>query len=110
MILTNITSNKVISDKVQVARSLAEKTLGLMDPRNSRFLVIHTRFGIHTFFLKEKIDIVLLNKNSRVVRLISDLNPNRILFYHPRINTVIEMPAGTIKRKAILLNDKISIE
>lgn len=109
MLLLNQSQNKILSKKVQIANTLIDRLLGLLNPDISRFLVFHTRFGIHTVFMKTPIDVILLDQKNHVVKIKSSLHPNRLFLYHPRYSTVIEMPKGTIKKYRIAINDKISI-
>lgn len=84
--------------KAKVARGFREKTVGLIGKRKPYPLLIQTRFGIHTFGLRFPIDVLVLDKQSRIVNLKESLNPNRIFVWHPKHNTVIELPKGTINK------------
>lgn len=108
--IKNITRGNTIFTKAKIANSFLDRLLGLLNPHNPRYLIFHTRFGIHTFFMNQAIDVLLLNNQSEVVKLKQNLYPFRLFIYNPRHNTVIEMPQGTIKKCHIGLNDKISIE
>jgi len=107
--IKNISKGTLITKKAQKADSFYKKVLGLLNPNSSRFLIINTRFGIHTFLLKSPIDVIVVSKNNKVVKVKSNLKPNNLFFNHPRYNTVIEMPKGTINKCHIERNDKISI-
>lgn len=109
-VIKDITKKRTISDNAKIAISFCDRLLGLLNPQNPRFLIIYTHFGVHTFFMKKPIDVLILNHKSRVIKLKSRLYPFKLLFYHPRFNTVIEMPEGTIKKYMININDKISIK
>lgn len=109
MILSN-SHHRIISSNAQLATSFLERLLGLLDSRNSRYLIFRTRFGLHTFFLETPIDVILLDNQNRIVKLKPRLFPNHLFLYHPRYTTVIEMPFGTITKFDLSLNDKIFIE
>lgn len=66
-----------------------------------------TRWGIHTFFLKEPIDILILDNNHRVAKQKEKLQPNRIFLWNPIWQHVIELPQGTITKEKISLGTKI---
>lgn len=72
-------------------------------------MFFETRFGIHTFFLKKPIDILVLNNNYYAVNTKSTLLPNRFFFYPPKYRYVLELPEGYIKEKGIKLDDKINL-
>lgn len=109
MILKDASQNNLITSDAQEATTFLYRALGLINPKNSRFLILRTRFGIHTFFLKDAIDVLVLNKENQVVKIKKHLHPYCFFFYSPRFFLVVELPEGTIKRCRIHLNDKIFI-
>lgn len=97
-----------LSIKGKFANSLLDKFLGLHRKSNPKILIFKTRFGIHTFFLKEAIDVIVLDSGSRVVKK-ATLKPNKLFFWNPKYSTVIELPKGFIKKSKIKLRDKLSL-
>ena len=109
MILKDLTQKTLISDQAKIANSFSDRLFGLLNPRNPRFLIFSTHFGIHTLFMKTSIDVLLLNHEQTVVQMRKDLAPNRLFLYHPKYSVVIEMPGGTIHKFNIRVDDKIFI-
>ncbi|TRZ54431.1 hypothetical protein D4S03_00160, partial [bacterium] len=107
--LIDQSQNKILSKQAKIATSFFDRLFGLLNPHNPRFLIFHTHFGIHTLFMENPIDVLLLDGERKVVKVRESLFPNRLFLYHPKFSTVIEMPLGTIKKYAIGINDKISI-
>ncbi|GDX61770.1 hypothetical protein LBMAG33_0800 [Candidatus Levyibacteriota bacterium] len=70
---------------------------------------LQTRWGIHTFFLKFPIDVIIMDKEYRVVKIKEKISPNNIFFWNPLYNNVMELPNGFILKKGISLFDKINI-
>ena len=68
-----------------------------------------TRFGIHTFFIKEPIDVIVLDDNFKVVKL-ATVKPNNIFFWHPRFSKVLEFPQSTIKKTKTQIGDICSFD
>jgi len=95
--------------KLKKASSFRDRALGLLDPANPRTLLFKTHFGIHTFFLKKPIDVLILDNNMRIIKMKKDLSPYRFYFYPPRYSTVIELPSGSIVKLNLSINDKIFI-
>lgn len=108
MILNNLTKNTVVTKDLKVASSFIDRFLGLLNPKNSRSLIFRTRFGIHTFLLKEEIDVIVVDKNF-VVKKIKALKPNRILFYNLSFENVIELPRESIRKSKTKINDKLKM-
>lgn len=109
MIVKNQTKNSILATDTKVATSFLDQILGLHRKSNPRSLVFKTRFGIHTFFLKTSIDIIVLDSKNRVVKIKENLQPNRIFFWNPNYNTVIELPKDAISKSKTLLFDTLSL-
>jgi uncharacterized membrane protein (UPF0127 family) len=99
----------IIKLKVKEASTFLERLFGLLNPDNPKIMLFRTRFGIHTFFMKNSIDVLLLDDDFLVVKTIRSLSPFKIFVYNPKYSRVIEMPKGAIDKLRIGINDKISI-
>lgn len=109
MIVKNQTKNSILATDAKVATSFLDQILGLHRKSNPRSLVFKTRFGIHTFFLKTPIDVIILDSKNQVVKVKENLQPNRIFFWNPKYNSVIELPKDTISKSKTLLFDTLSL-
>ncbi len=107
MKLKNISSNETLSTKTSRTKTFREKIQGLINQEKDKGLIIHTRFGIHTFGMNRPIDVLVLDKQNSVVKLKSNLAPNRIFLWNPKHSIVIELPDGTIMQTNTKLGDKI---
>lgn len=85
------------------------KIKGLIGFNKPFCMMLKTRFGIHTFGLKFPIDILILSKENRVIKVREKLYPNKLFFWNPLYDTVLELPPGTIKNKRIKIDSQISI-
>lgn len=99
----------MIDLKVKETKSFKDKILGLIGKSKPESLLIKTRFGIHTFGVKWPIDVIILDRNYKVKYIKENLQPNRIFFWNPVYNIVIELPEGFIKNKKIELNSQIKL-
>jgi uncharacterized membrane protein (UPF0127 family) len=95
--------------KVKVARGLVEKTIGLIGKKPYPML-FKTRFGIHTFGMKETIDVIVLNQQHRIVKVKKNLHPNRVFLWNPFYDTILELPQGSIQEMALGLDSHIDIK
>ena len=100
-----MTNNKTTIE----VKKLRTTTFGLMGKEKAYPIYFKTRFGIHTFFLKFSIDVVILDNEKGVVKLVEHLSPNKFLFWNLKYNHVVELPEGSIKRKGIVLGEKINL-
>lgn len=95
--------------KVKKLDNIILQTKGLLGEEKAFPVLLETRFGIHTFFLKFPIDIIILDEQNRVVVLKESLQPNRFFLWNPIYSKVIEAPSGYIKNKNIKIHTKINI-
>src|SRR3989338_2091182 len=95
--LENLTKGKRSNVKVVFLKGLKEKSLGAINKNSDAVFLIETRFGIHTFFMYHLLDIVVLDRKGKIVKVRESLKPNRLFFWNPRYSYIIEAPAGLIK-------------
>jgi len=81
------------------------KIVGLIGKKKPEPIMLKTRFGIHTFGVLHPIDVLILNKQNKVVVLKKSLKPFRLFFWSPLHDTVIELPEGTIQKKKLTIGD-----
>ncbi len=99
----------MVSLKVKHLKTLSQKTTGLLNVKVAYPVYFNTHFGIHTFGLGFFIDVIIINKQNVVQKVVQSLAPNRVLFWNPRYDGVIELPVGTIKELKIEKGDTISV-
>lgn len=109
MVLKNLTQNTTLATDLKICASIADLSLGLLNPKNPRALLFKTRFGLHTFGLKETIDVLVLDGKNKVVVIQENLKSNRLFFWDPKYDTVVELPQGTIKSSQTKINDQIEL-
>ena len=83
--------------EVKVANNFKDKLLGLMFKKNIDYgLLIKNCKSIHTFFMREAIDVLLLDKNNKILKINRNINPNRILIYKTKKRTnILELPSNS---------------
>lgn len=92
--VTNSTLGTSINVEVIDLKNLKEKTFGEII-FSKKALILNTRFGIHTFFVKNPLDIIILDNRNRV-KIIKNLKPNRIFVWNPKFSKVLELPNGSV--------------
>jgi uncharacterized membrane protein (UPF0127 family) len=92
------------------ARTLWQQTKGLLGTTKAHPLLLKTRWGIHTFGMKYPIDIVVLDKENKVVKIKEKLQPNHFFVWNPKYNRILELPKGFVGEKKIMQEDQISLE
>lgn len=65
---------------------------------------------IHTFFMRFALDLVFLDRDGRIVRIMCDVKPWRITAPVFGARCVIELEAGAVGRSATQVGDEIRLE
>lgn len=83
--------------KIKIAKSFKDKLLGLMNKKNIDYgLLITNCKSIHTFFMLESIDVLLLDTNNRILMINRNVKPNKILIFNNKNKTnILELPSNT---------------
>lgn len=105
--VVNNTKNVIISENIVLAKSFWDKVFGMLLKRNSEGLILKTRFGIHTFFMKNKIDVIILDKSRSVAKVKKNLSPYNFLIWNPKYDAVIELRSGLINKSGTELGDRL---
>ena len=108
--IKNITKNKILAENEHFASSLFDKTLGLLKSDINKTFILQTRFGIHTFGMKKEIDIIIINKHKKIVKMKQSLQPNRIFLWNPQFDLVIELPKKSIEKSKSEIGDTLSFK
>lgn len=72
----------------------------LLDPGNS----------IHTFFMKESIDVCYLDGRNKIIRIYHDLSPWKITAPSLKVRRVLELPSHTFAKDKIQLGEVVEFE
>ena len=107
MHIENTTRKKIIAKNATPATKWKDKTIGLIGTKTPHALILHTHFGIHTLGMKYPIDVLVLNKQQKVVAIKENLTPNSVFLWNPLYSTVIELPSGVIKSSETHKGDQL---
>lgn len=105
--IINKTQNTSLAKQYSFKAGLG-KIKGLLGENEAKTIVFKTRFGIHTFFMPFPIDLIVLDSKG-VVRMAKTVEPNRIVFWDIRFDTVIELPENTIRETHTKIGDIVAL-
>jgi uncharacterized membrane protein (UPF0127 family) len=98
-------SGRVVVDDLELARSSWSRFMGLMGRRSlerGKGLWIEPCNSIHMFFMRFAIDVLFLDKQGRVKKVMLNLKPWRISPIVFGARTVVELPSGTLGDKSLV--------
>jgi uncharacterized membrane protein (UPF0127 family) len=111
-VIENSTRAAPVARRVEVARGMLRRGLGLMGRRgwpSSDGMVLTGCNSIHTFFMRMPIDVVYLDRESRVLRADGAMPPWRLGPIVWKAKTIVELPTGTIERSGTKPGDLLQV-
>lgn len=111
--ISNRTRGTTIIARALMTENFIDRFMGLMFKRPSpefSALVIDRCESVHTFFMRFNLDLVFLDREGVVLRIINELKPFRISPVIVRAYYVIEMAAGRLNPDALSIGDIIEFE
>ena len=95
--LLNKTRQSVLAGQVCCCYDFWRRTLGLLGkPKLSKEEVYWLRpcRSVHTFGMTYPIDLVVLDREDRVIAIAENMKPNRVSFFYPRARSILEFISG----------------
>lgn len=111
--LVNGTRNKVLAERVAVARAFGQRLRGLLFRRElpaGEGLIIEPCKSVHTFFMLFPIDVVFYDDKGQVISVFPSLPPFRFTPVIKSARGVVELPAGTVSDTETQVGDVIRFE
>lgn len=99
MLVYLITNNKKY--EIIVANTFFKRLRGLTYQKNIQYGMLFLRCNaVHTYFMKENIDIIGLDENNKVIYKYENLNKNRIIRINRNIKktSILELPIHASKK------------
>lgn len=82
---------------IREAKSFKDRLIGLMLKKNISYgLLFNNCRSIHTFFMKEEIDIIATDENDNIIKEYKNIKPWKILIAPKKTKRIYELPKGTI--------------
>ncbi|MCX4254281.1 MAG: DUF192 domain-containing protein [Bacilli bacterium] len=84
-----------------IATNFSKRLMGLMGKTNIDYGMLFPKCNsIHTYFMKENIDIIGLDENNEVIYKYENLDKNRIIKinYDIKKTSILELPANSSKK------------
>jgi uncharacterized protein len=109
----NKTKETFLAFRIDIADSFVGRLIGLLGKRSLKpdsGVWIVPANAIHTVGMLFSFDVVMIDKNYRVVSVKELVKPFRIIFPKLRAESVIELPAHTIFRSRTEVGDELIID
>jgi len=112
MMIRNITKNTCPAQNPRKAVTFRDRLCGMIGRRFDGFdaLVFDRCSMIHTFFMSQKIDVLFLSPENKVLRVVHSLPPYVAACGCRHAVMVIELPEGAAKSSLTELGDHLDID
>lgn len=110
--VTNITRGTTVGDNIELADTSLSRMFGLLGRRGldaGGGLWIKPSSGVHTFGMAFRIDVVGLDRELKVMKLWRCLAPFRVTSVSLKMQSVLELPCGTISQAQLQVGDQVQI-
>lgn len=112
-VLKNVTTGEIIAERVHYADSWWERLTGFI-PKNviepDDGLWFRDCWAIHTLCMRAHIDVIFLDDNGRVVRTDREVRLNRPVIACRGARNVVELGAGALEGRDVLVGDRLELE
>ena len=109
----NATRGTIVGDRIRVASSSLDRTVGLLrtpEVRPGEGLWIERSPSIHMFFMPYAIDAVFVSADGRVTRIAANLKPWRVVWWARGARDCLELRAGAAAESGTQVGDELRIQ
>lgn len=92
---------------VEDSDTFFKKFKGLMFKKNIKTGIFFTENSVHMLFMREPIDILMLDSKSRVIKLYPYAKPWTFFKIVPKCKIIVELPKGSIEKGLITENSTV---
>jgi uncharacterized membrane protein (UPF0127 family) len=110
MRVENVERGTVVGDRIRLATSLKDRTVGLLGSAGlepGEGLWIAQSPSIHMFFMRYPIDAVFVAPDGRVTKVVPNLKPWRVVWWARGARDCLELPAGAAASAQIQVGDHL---
>lgn len=107
------TTGRVLARELSLAGTLFPRLKGLIGRKTlatGEGLWIRPCQGVHTFLMRFPIDVLFLDREGRVVKVVENLRPQRMTGVLFSSRSVLELPAGSLRASGTLAGHEVVIE
>ncbi len=110
MYVVNRTRGTYLGVDIKMANSFRTRMLGLHTDRQLHFgdgVWLVPCNSVHTIGMRSSIDVIFLNTGGRIVRVVENLRPGRIVWRVPEAHSALEVPAGVVRSGETQVGDQV---
>ncbi|MDR0724198.1 MAG: DUF192 domain-containing protein [Endomicrobium sp.] len=91
-----------INIEIKTAKTFLSRFLGFMFKRNANYALLFKNCrSVHTFFMRFNIDVVFLDKENKIVKVVKNVEPFRIVLPIKNSFSILEVPSNAVNFKNV---------
>ena len=105
-------TGQLLAESVVLANTFFTRLRGLIGRRRlapAEALWLRPCNGVHTWWMHYAIDVIFLDRELRIVKLVENMRPFRLTAPHRASRSVLEMSAHTISQVQLKVGDQLEI-
>lgn len=105
-------TGQLLAEKVVVANTFFKRLRGLIGRRRlapAEALWLRPCNGVHTWWMHYAIDVIFLDRELRIVKLVENMRPFRLTVPHRAARSVLEMSVHSISRAQLKVGDQLEL-
>lgn len=106
------TTGQLLAENVVLANTFFMRLRGLIARRRlapTEALWLRPCNGVHTWWMHYAIDVIFLDRELRIVKLVENMRPFRLTAPHREARSVLEMTAHSISHANLKVGDQLEI-
>jgi hypothetical protein len=110
--LRNTTTGRIVATRIDRLSSFLHRAVGLLARttiRPDEGVWITSCRAIHTIGMRVAIDVIFVDSDSRVIRVVSDVRPNRLALSCRGAEAVVELGCGALHDIDLLPGDRLEL-
>jgi uncharacterized membrane protein (UPF0127 family) len=111
--IVNASKGTIVAGQARKAETFWARLVGLMGRRRleeGEGLLLSPCSSVQTFFMRFPIDLIFVDREVRVVKVVPALRPFRLALGGRGARDVLEVTAGTAARSDTAVGDRLAVE
>jgi hypothetical protein len=113
MKIINVNKNYILADKIFLSDKFLARLMGLLSFKSfdkNQAMILRPSNSVHTFFMRFPIDVLFVDKNNSIVRIVRHMKPFRVTGVYLKSKFVVELPVGVIDATKTSVGDYLQIQ
>lgn len=105
-------TGQLLAEKVVLANTFLTRLRGLIARSRlapTEALWLRPCNGVHTWWMHYAIDVIFLDRDLRIVKLVENMRPFRLTAPHREARSVLEMAARSISHAQLKIGDQLEL-